>query len=233
VRLGALRGGTREVWFVNLETTHENGTTMLSISHTDVIGLGLPLTSRTGRLRISMTEGSFSSNEEVPALISGRDFKKMVCGQGATYIGSDGQSVAGCSLIVRAAEDGSTPGGRVRGVITKSSYLRIGAALKVESTSSGIVTAEEGYEYHEWNGELSGLNVYFAGKMPSKEQTDGIAARGGNCFHYEPSMSNPMSLLVVKGTQWRWTLKGMNALNLDKKIPVATFEELDEVLRAE
>jgi hypothetical protein len=170
-----------------------------------------------------MTEGYFSSSQEVPALLSSNDFKNMICGKSASYIGRDGQNVAGCSLIVRAAEDGSTPGGRVRGV-------RAVAAVKVESISSGIVRAGEGYDYHEWNGELSGLNVYFAGKLPSDEQIDGIKSRGGNCLFYEPSKSNPMSLLVVMGTRWHGTIKGKLALTLGKNIPIATFEELDDIL---
>jgi hypothetical protein len=197
-----------------------------------------------------MTEGTFSSNEEVPALLSGKDFKKMICGKSATYIGSDGLRVAGCSLIVRAAEDGSTPGERVRGMIERRSQRRTGAALKVESTpsrivgaalrvesiSSGIFTAPEGYQYHEWNGELNGANVYFSGKAPSTEQIKGIAERGGKCFQKgEPTKTDPMSLLVVKkGSTWHEKLKGKLALFLGNNIPIATFEELDEVLpRAE
>jgi len=235
VRLEAFRG-EKVVWFIDLETTQHHDTPVLTISQTDVIGLGLPLNRQDGRITISMTEGTFCSNEEVPALLSGNDFKKIICGKSATYIGSDGLSVAGCSLIVRAAEDGSTPGGRVRGVDEERlSHRRTVAAVIVETTSSGIVMAEEGYHYHGWNGELNGVNVYFSGKAPSTEQIEGIATRGGKCFNKnEPTKSDPMSLLVVKeGSEWRETRKGKIALDLKYNIPIAYIAELDDVLRSE
>ena len=106
--------------------------------------------------------------------------------------------------------------------------------LAVESISSGIFTAEEGYRYHGWNGELKGINVYFSGKAPSTEQIEGIASRGGKCFNKnEPTKSDPMSLLVVKKEcQWRETYKGRIALDLKYNIPIAYIAELDDVLQA-
>ena len=92
--------------------------------------------------------------------------------------------------------------------------------------------AEE--EYLEWDGELDGLNVYFSGMSPSDKQVADIEALGGTCCLGALTKKNPMSLLVVKeSSAWRKTPKGVFALDADNEVPVAFFEQLDEVLAGE
>jgi hypothetical protein len=85
----------------------------------------------------------------------------------------------------------------------------------------------------EWDGKLYGKNVYFSCQTPSDEQKAGIVKLGGKCFSGMPSKNkNPMTLLFVKvSSEWRCFSKGMFAL--ENKVPVAFFEELDEVLMEE
>jgi hypothetical protein len=90
--------------------------------------------------------------------------------------------------------------------------------------------------YEPWDGEVPAAvvgYVYFSGRTPSIEQQDGIRARGGCPYMPKGLPTNPhMALLVVDSTsQWREYRKAAHALQ--HNVPVAFFEELDEVLAEE
>jgi hypothetical protein len=111
----------------------------------------------------------------------------------------------------------------------------LGGAAAAAAAADFVVTQESAdaeEEYIEWDCELDGRNVYFTGKSPSDKQVAGIVALGGTCHLGLLTKSNPMSLLVAKYTSaWRKTAKGLFALK--NKVPVAFFEQLDEVLAGE
>ncbi|XRB22304.1 hypothetical protein RI054_30g121550 [Pseudoscourfieldia marina] len=110
----------------------------------------------------------------------------------------------------------------------------LGGAAAAEAAASFVASQEdEEEELVEWDGSLDGRNVYFSRKTPSSEQIASISRHGGKCFLTNVTLKNPMGLLIVDSSHcnWRETAKVEHAISND--VPVASFEELDEVLAGE